>query len=121
MKIGRMKHRVTFLKRGTVTDELGQERQSLKEVATVWADIAPTKGGEFYEAQKLREELTWKVYVRYLPDITADMLIRHKEKLFEIKSVIDYDFQHRMLQIMCTEYVEKGDETDGRTDCSDRD
>ena len=113
MKIGRMAHRVTFMKRMEVTDELGQNKQELADVCTVWAEISPTKGGEFYEAQKLREELTWNIYVRYLPNITADMVIRHKERLFQIKSVIDYDFKQRMLKIQCTEYVENGGGDDG--------
>lgn len=114
MKIGRMAHRVTFMKRDDVTDELGQHKQQLVDVYTVWADIAPTKGGEFYEAQKLREELSWNIFVRYIPDITADMLIRHKERLFQIKSVVDYDFKHRMLKIQCVEYVENGGGDSGR-------
>ena len=108
MKIGRMAHRVTFMKRQEIIDELGQHKQSLADVCTVWADIAPTKGGEYYEAQKLREELTWNIFVRYLPNITADMVIRHKDRMFQIKSVIDYDFKQRMLKIQCTEYVENG-------------
>ena len=71
MDIGRMDKRVTFLERREAADELGQCRQGMAEVRTVWAAIAPVRGGEYYEAQKLREELTWKIYVRFLPGITA--------------------------------------------------
>jgi len=115
--IGRMDKRVTFLEHREVTDELGQSRQELAEVCTVWADIAPTKGREFYEAQKLREELTWKIYVRFLPGITADMAIRYKDRIFQIESVIDIGFRQRTLEIICTEYVEKeGEGIGGDTD-----
>lgn len=117
MDIGRMDKRVTFLERREVADELGQNRQGMAEVCTVWASIAPTRGGEYYEAQKLREELTWKIYVRFLPGITADMAIRYKERVFQIKSVIDVNFRQRTLEIMCTEYVGKeGEGVGGNTD-----
>lgn len=107
MDIGRMDKRVTFFRREEVADGLGQCRQGMTEVCTVWAAIAPVRGGEYYEAQKLREELTWKIYVRFLPGITADMAIRYKDRMFQIKSVIDVNFRQRTLEIMCTEYVGK--------------
>jgi SPP1 family predicted phage head-tail adaptor len=116
-----MAHRITFLRREETTDELGQNKQGLVETKTVWADIAPTKGGEYYEAQKLREEVTWNVFVRYLPDITADMVIRHRDRLFQIKSVVDYDFKQRMLKIQCIEYVENGGGNDGGDSNRERD
>ena len=67
MNIGRMNKRITFEKITESEDELGQMCQRYEAVRTVWATITPTRGGEYYEAQKLREELTFKIYVRYLP------------------------------------------------------
>lgn len=120
MNIGRMNKRITFEKITESEDELGQMCQRYEAVRTVWATITPTRGGEYYEAQKLREELTFKIYVRYLPGITADMRIRYKEKHFGIKSVIDIGYEHRTLEIMCTEYIDKEREegSDGGEDIS---
>ena len=120
MDIGRLRQRVTFYQREDVEDELGQSRQELKKVCNVCATITPTKGGEYYEAQKLREELTWKIFVRYLPNVTADMVIRYKQRWFQIKSVIDMDFKQRTLELICTEYIQKDGEENGGKDTSNR-
>ena len=106
--IGRLNKRVTFLKYKECTDGMGQSRQTLVPVKKVWAELSPVKGGEFYEAQKLREETTYKAYVRYFKGVSSDMYIQYKETLYEIKSVLNLDSADRLLQIYCTEYKDKG-------------
>ncbi len=105
--IGRLNKRVTFLQYGESTDSMGQSRQALLPVKKMWAELAPVKGGEFYEAQKLREEITYKVYVRHFKGVSSDMYIQYKDTLYEIKSVIDIDAAGRLLQIYCTEHKGK--------------
>lgn len=106
--IGRLNKRVTFLRYEECVDSMGQGRQVLVPVKKVWAELSPTKGGEFYEAQKLREEITYKVYVRYFKDISSDMYIQYKDTLYEIKSALNLDSANRLIQIYCTEYKDKG-------------
>lgn len=120
MNIGRMRQRVTFIKRIESVDELGQASQEEQKYCSVWATLVPIKDGEYYDAEKIREELTWKLYVRYVDGITADMLIRYKDRLFKIISIVDMNFRQRSLEILCVEYIQGGIRN-GRSDSSNRD
>lgn len=107
MRIGKLNKRVTFVSYDDEKNELGQNKKEFKDVKTVWATFAPVRGREYYEAQKIREEVTYKLYCRYLPSVTSDMYIRYKDKLYEITSVIDVDLEHKMLEIYCVEKIKK--------------
>lgn len=113
MDIGRLKHRITFLGITEKEDILGQSRQEYGEMKTVWATITQVKDREYADADRQREELTWRIYVRYLPDITADMAVRYKDRTFRITSVVDVDFRHEMLEIICTEKIDRVGGTHG--------
>jgi SPP1 family predicted phage head-tail adaptor len=107
MNIGRLNKRITFLKKVDTINSLNQKSKSYEEVKTVWATVAPVRGSERYELQKLNEEITYRVYCRYLPGIRADMYIKYGDMVFEIQSVIDVDLEGKMLEIDCIERVVK--------------
>ena len=107
IQIGKLNKRITFMGFDDAEDEMGQETQSLTEIKTVWASLYPVRGVEYYEATKLRSKTTYKCYVRYIPGITTNMYIRYKDIMYTIESVIDVDFEHKMLEIYCTEHTNK--------------
>lgn len=113
MNIGKLNKRVTIMRYEEVTDALGQSKKELKPYKTVWATFAPTRGREYMELQKIKEELTYKMYCRYIPGITSDLFIVYQKKIYEITSVIDVDLEHKMLEIYCTEDVKKKVRMDG--------
>lgn len=106
MDIGRMNKRITFCKYEEVEDELLQIKQELREKKTVWASVEPLRGREYQEAQKLRAELTYKITIRYQKEIAQDMLIKYKERYFEILSVINVREKNEMMEIICIEKKE---------------
>ena len=110
MNIGRLNKRITILKKVDTINALNQKSKSYQTVATVWASVAPVRGTERYELQKLHEEVTYRVYMRYLSGIRADMYIQYGDMTFEIQSVIDVDLEHKMLEIDCVEKVIKTEE-----------
>jgi SPP1 family predicted phage head-tail adaptor len=67
--------------------------------------VEPTTGKEYLEAQRIRNELTYKIFTRYFSDITADMIIKFKNRKFKIESLINYRENNEMLQFVCTEMV----------------
>lgn len=75
---------------------------SVKEFS-VWANVAPTTGREYEEAQKLREETTYKITTRYFPNITADMKIMFGLRVLEIISVLNVGERNTELQIVAKE------------------
>ncbi len=107
MDIGRMNKRVTFLRRKEIENGLLQMEQTLAAVITVWAGVEPTRGREYQEAQRIRPELAYKVTTRYHKEITPDMLIQYKNRFFEIVSVINVRERNEMLEIICTEKIQK--------------
>jgi SPP1 family predicted phage head-tail adaptor len=107
MNIGRLNKRITIKKKVDSVNSLNQKSKTYQDVKTVWASIAPVRGAERYELQKLNEEITYRVYIRYISGIRADMYIAYKDKLFEIRSVIDVDLDGKMLEIDCVEKIVK--------------
>ena len=107
MDIGRTNKRVTFCTYAEESGKLRQTRQVLKEIMTVWASVEPTRGREYQEAQRVRPEMTYKGTTRYHKNVTQDMLIKFRERYFEIVSVINVRERNEMLEIICTEKPRK--------------
>lgn len=88
LDIGRMDKRITFLKESESIGEFGQDKKSFVPVKTVWATVKALRGTEYYEALRVRPEMTYKITCRWTPGITGDMRIKYKnhgeEKILEI-------------------------------------
>ncbi len=107
LNIGRLNKRLTFLKLADSEDEIGQTVQKLKPYRTVWGSLYPVRGTEFYEIQKIQSKVTHKCYVRYLPGIDTNCYIRFKDKTYSVESVINVNLENKMLEILCSEYINK--------------
>lgn len=112
LDIGRLNKRVTFMQLKDEDEngvpyenEIGQNIQKLTPYKTVWASVEPITGKEYLEAQRVRNELTYKIFTRYFPGITVDMIINFKVRSFKIESMINYRESNEMLQFVCTEMV----------------
>lgn len=105
---GRLKKRIEIWGYKDVEDaELGGFKNVLVKKATVWAEIAPSRGYEFLEYYRDTNSLQYKITIRYRADLTEkDVLIRG-DKQFEINSIIDPNFDHVALEIQCTEKKDK--------------
>ena len=115
MNIGRLNKRLTFRKLKDVPDTLGQSSKKLVAIAEVWGSLYPVRAMEFYEIQKIQGKTTHKCYIRYREDVDTNCFISCGNKTFAIESVIDVDYEHKILEIMCSEHINKGVAGDGRT------
>ena len=52
-------------------------------------------------------ELTYKVTTRYHKEVTPDMFIKFKGRYFNIVSIINVKEKNEMLEIICTENLQK--------------
>ena len=68
---------------------------------------AKKRQGIYIEADKERPELTYIITVRYQKDITPDMFIQFKGRLFNIKSIRNIREADEMLEISCTEKIDE--------------
>lgn len=107
MDIGRMNKRITFCRYEEKENALSQTEQTLTEVKTVWASVEPTRGREYQEAQRIRPELTYKITTRYHKEVAPDMFIKFKGRYFNIVSIINVKEKNEMLEIICTENLQK--------------
>jgi SPP1 family predicted phage head-tail adaptor len=71
----------------------------------------PVRGAEYWQAQKIRAELQYKIYVRYKDWIVPTMRIKYGNKIFMITSLINVDTDNHFLEIYATEYVDTHEES----------
>lgn len=107
MDIGRTNKRVTFCRFTEEKTEMNQTKQVLKEFRTVWASVEPKSGREYIEAEKEHPELTYTITTRYMEDITPDMFIKFRNRLFNIRSIRNIRENNEMLEISCTEKIDE--------------
>ena len=77
---------------------------SLREFE-VWANVSPTTGREYEEAQKLRAETTYTVTTRYFYDIHPDCKILFRGRVMNIVSVLNVGELNTELRIVATEMM----------------
>jgi SPP1 family predicted phage head-tail adaptor len=102
MKIGKMRYRITLQYPMGTVDDWGNALDSWQDLATVWADIVPMSGREYLTASQATSETTYKIYIRYIPNINPKMRIIHNEQVYEINAVLG-DRRSGMLTIMVKE------------------
>ena len=107
MNIGKMRHRITFQKQKSDKDSLGSyssEEEDWEDVATVWAQISPISGKEYFS--EMRENtVSHKIYCRYRAGISPKMRVKFKDRVFRIISVINWEERNEGLTIMCEELI----------------
>ena len=107
MNIGKLNKRITFLKLGDQKDALGQTKKGLVQIKTVWGSLYPVRVMELYEIQKIQGKTTHKCYVRYIAEIDSNCFLSCQGKTYSIESVMDVDLDHKMLEIQCSEHINK--------------
>ena len=111
--IGTLDKRISILEYADVTDTYGLTKQRLIDAIgnRVWAKIEPARGRTYYEQYKDKVETLHKITIRYRKGLNENMLIRYREKLYRIQSIVDPYEQHVKLEIMCN-LKERGDIVD---------
>lgn len=107
MDIGRTNKRVSFCKFAEEKNEMNQTTQVLKKIRTVWASVEPKSGREYIEAEKEHPELTYIITTRYMEDVTPDMYIQYRDRLFKIRSIRNIRESNEMLEMSCTEKIDE--------------
>ncbi|WP_366923873.1 phage head closure protein [Metallumcola ferriviriculae] len=108
MRIGKLRHRVTIQEYVASRDSFGAENPEWIDLKTVWANVSPVSGKEYFASQQLSAEITTKIMMRYRPGITPKMRVIFDDRIFEIISVINLESQNIELNLMCKEEVQGG-------------
>lgn len=106
MNPGRLRHRITIQKSEIVQDEIGNNIQVWTDWATVWANIRPIGGKEYYQAAMINAENDVRVNIRYRPGIDPlKMRVKYGERIFDIKAAIDINERRQEIEMICKEKV----------------
>jgi SPP1 family predicted phage head-tail adaptor len=101
---GERNRRVTIQERQvTHADGAGGSLVSWTPFATVWANILPGSGREFWEQKKLTPSLSHLVNIRYLPGVTPAMRIVYGQRVLAITSVRDVGERAIEQELACEE------------------
>lgn len=108
MRLGPLRHRVTFEKRKTSRDEFGQPVEGWDVVATLWASVEPISGRELIAAQQTQAETTHRIRCRYRAGLEAAQRIVFESRPFDIQSVINPREIGASLEILANEGLSDG-------------
>ncbi|WP_293823927.1 phage head closure protein [Phascolarctobacterium succinatutens] len=66
-----------------------------------WACIEPLSGQESYDQDKLRAQSTYRITIRYRPNVDVNTLVKYRDTLFSVTAVTDRGMLHELLQLTC--------------------
>ncbi|MEY8414801.1 phage head closure protein [Tissierella praeacuta] len=103
MNPGELRHRITFQRLTTSTNENGFEIEEWTDVKTVWAGVTNLHGREYFEAAAVQAENTVKFTTRYLKDVDTSMRILFKDKQYNITSIDNIKYENKLIEIKAME------------------
>jgi SPP1 family predicted phage head-tail adaptor len=100
---GKLRHSIVIQKFIGNKTPAGGWLNDWNDYATVKAYIKPISGNERLYAMRLESSVTHKIYIRYRNDVNASNRINYKNRLFNIKYVINIEEMNRWLELDCEE------------------
>lgn len=91
MKIGKMRHYITFQRKENVENEIGSVNKDWKDYKSTWAEKIRLRNSTVESLGKEGIEETYRFKVRYREDITEDMRIVYKNVVYGIAHVNNID------------------------------
>jgi len=102
MKIGGMRYRAELQRNMAVKDDEGFTQNIWQTEHTVWADIVPISGREFLQSGTETAEVTFKIYIRWIENVDADMRVKCGENIYLLTAVLG-NRRKGMLTLMAKE------------------
>jgi SPP1 family predicted phage head-tail adaptor len=105
MQIGKLRTRIEILAKDTPThNSYGEEQVTYSHFAWAWAYVEPLTGNEAFKASQLQGQPTYKILMRYIPDmgLTHKIVLPDASKL-DITSLVNANLQGAEMVIMAKE------------------
>lgn len=107
MEIGRLRHRITLMRQVNEINDYGATQTKWKSIATVWAEVKPLSGREYFSAQQVQSEITTQIWLRHLDGIKPSMRVKFGKRFLEVVAVLNTQERNVSLQLMCKEAVDE--------------
>ena len=99
-RAGQLRFQVT-IQQPTITQSYGEPTETWTTFAISMADIQPISGREYFAAKQVISEQMFRITTRYIAGITTKMRVSYGGNYYDIQDVIDVNFRHREIQLMC--------------------
>ncbi len=106
MNAGKLRHQVTIKKPIETQNSYGEPEVRWQDIATVWAQVEPLRGREYFASKQMVAEVEVRITIRYRSDVTAKMKIAKGTDEYLIETIINVMERNRELQLMCKRLVE---------------
>lgn len=111
MRAGRLRQRVVLKRSVSTLNAAGEPVETWTPYATVWAEVSPLRGREFWEGAQQQQQLTTRITMRPRTDVVPSHRAEWGERVYDVESVIEPDYRNRMLQLMCKERINQDEGT----------
>lgn len=101
----RLRHRITIEEPVLTPDGGGGFTKTWQTVATVWAEITPSRGRESFNHGVLEATGTHRIIIRYRDGITPVMRVVSGSRHFNIRSIINHEEADILLELTVEEGV----------------
>lgn len=93
--------RVTLQQRVAGVDARGQAVNTWSDVATVWAQVQPLRGREFFAAGQMQSVVDVRIRINYRADVQPTWRVLWRNRAHDVSGVIDVDGKRQQLELMC--------------------
>lgn len=110
---GDLNHRIRFQQATTVQDSLGAPKRVWTDVATVWADIQSLTGRDLVIAQRISNEISHQITVRYQaifsdPKTVSAYRGLYRSRVFQIHAALNEGEQDVLVTLYASEGIDDG-------------
>lgn len=104
MQAGKLRHKI-IIQTPTETEnpDTGELETTWSTFATVWAEILPAVGREFWASKQIVAEITGKIRIRYIAGVNSKMRIKFGSRIFNIIVPINVEEKNIELVLMVSE------------------
>ena len=103
MRLGELRHRITFEKEDKTPDGYKGSVVTWQPVCVVWASVKPLSGREYFYGQQISAEITHRIKIRYNDKVDSDLRINFEGRYLEISSILNIDERDEIQEILCKE------------------
>lgn len=105
MRAGDLREPISIIAEQRTEDDLGGQVVAWATQFDSWANVAPVRGAEKMEAQQVQSTQTYRITIRYRPNVTTAMRVNWSGKTMNILAVNNPDQRRKYLEMICEEGV----------------
>lgn len=105
MDIGKMTTLLTLQQAGKAPDGMGGGKVTYTDITSLWGNVRPLSGTEYFAGQKLTNKVTHRIRIRYDERVKAKHRFVDGNRIFEIEAAFDPDERKAEMLCICAEKV----------------